>query len=360
MAAAQAGYNIAAFDIFNDVDTRRCCFYSAQVRFADGGFDADDLWRCLSACDLTDAILLYGSGLEGQPQVLAEIASRYRLLGNSADTVTALKNPRQFFNLLDHLGIAYPETVFDAPADAAGWLIKSAGGSGGTHIRRFDASHGRYRATREVPLRYRQPGDYYQREMPGLPVSLLFLADGNEVEIVGFNEQWLAPAPTTPFRYGGAVGNADLPAQAKAMMAEAVTKITAATGLRGLNSMDFVLGSQGLLALEVNPRLSASFDLYDIPDLLDRHLQACLGQLARLSSFSQGARAGLIHYANRDFDVPVGIVWPDWAVDLPPPGSLIRAGEPVCTVLAHAENASLAKALVFARASQLDAQCQPV
>jgi predicted ATP-grasp superfamily ATP-dependent carboligase len=336
-AAAQAGYSVAAFDIFNDVDTRRCCFYSSHVKFSDGGFDADDLLRRLSECDLGDASILYGSGLEGQPEVLAQIASRYNLLGNSADVVADIKNPPHFFQLLDRLSIQHPETVFDVPADTAGWLVKSGGGSGGTHIRRYDG----------------RTGDYYQQEVAGLPVSLLFLADGSNIEVVGYNEQLLAPTVSMPFRYGGVVGNADLPCNAKTIMVEAAEKVTAAVGLRGLNSMDFVLSEQGPLALEINPRLSASFELYDIPDLLDRHMQACQGRLMSLPHRLSGAMACLIHYAEHDVLVPKDVVWPDWAVDLPSADSRICAGEPICSVLASAETAALAKDLAFASARQL-------
>lgn len=336
-AAAQAGYSVAAFDIFNDVDTRRRCFYSSQVKFSDGGFDADDLLRRLSECDLGDASILYGSGLEGQPEVLAQIASRYNLLGNSADVVADIKNPRRFLQLLDRLSIRHPETVFDVPADTAGWLVKSGGGSGGTHVRRDGMC----------------ANGYYQREAEGLPASVLFLADGRKIEVVGYNEQLLAPAANMPFRYGGVVGNADLPDNAKSAMAEAAEKVTAAAGLRGINSMDFILGEEGVLALEINPRLSASFELYDIPDLLDRHMQACRGGGVSISPRPAGAKACLIHYADRDVLVPDDVVWPDWAVDLPPAGSRVCAGEPVCSVLVSAGTAALAKELVFASARQL-------
>lgn len=337
MAAAQAGYSVAAFDIFNDVDTRRCCFYSTQVKFVDGRFDADDLLCSLDACDLTGATVVYGSGLEEQPEVLAQIAGKFRLLGNPADVVAEIKKPQRFFQLLDRHGIPHPETTFDAPVDMAGWLSKSAGGSGGTHIRRD----------------YARSGGYFQREITGLPVSVLFLADGKEIAVVGYNEQWLVPTATMPFRYGGAVGNVDLPGETKVAMAEAARKITAAVGLRGLNSMDFLLGEQGPMALEINPRLSASFELYDMPDLLEMHMRACMGQLTQLSGSVQGSKACLIQYAGDNVVVPDTTVWPDWAVDLPPAGSRICAGEPLCSVLASAENAVQAKALVFARARQL-------
>ena len=258
-AAARLGYHVTAFDVFNDVDTRRFSCNSAQVAFSRGGFDAEDLWRKLSLLD-PDALIgvTYGSGLENQPELLEKISRRFSLLGNSPEVVASVKDPRRFFPLLDTLGVAYPEVRFDAPCEDEGWLVKSAGGSGGTHIRNGDF--------------HLAADDYCQCKVDGRPVSILFLADGTCIEIVGFNEQWLAPAVGMPFRYGGAVGNISLPEGCAERMAQAARAVTAAAGLRGLNSMDFLLAGDDVLALEVNPRLSATFDLYDIPDLFERHI----------------------------------------------------------------------------------------
>lgn len=343
MAAARAGYKVAAFDIFNDVETRRFCFYSDCVAYRDGGFDAADLLLKLDKIDPAEAVVVYGSGLENQPELLEKIAGRYAVSGNESGTVARLKSPRRFFSLLDELGIAYPETSVDAPPDPSGWLAKAVGGSGGTHIRQAG----------DVA------GGYYQRRADGISASILFLADGKNVEVVGFNEQWLAPSPQMPFRYGGAVGNAGFPREIEEAMATAARKVVAATGLRGLNSMDFVLTSDGPLALEVNPRLSASFDLYDIPDLFERHLQACRGVLAPFPALPADSSAHLIYYTDSDLAVEEKRQWPQWVTDLPPAGTLCEAGEPVCTVHARAADANMAKQLAFARARQLDAQLHP-
>ncbi|HLD09981.1 MAG TPA: ATP-grasp domain-containing protein [Methylophilaceae bacterium] len=346
-AAARLGYRVATFDMFNDVDTRRFSFSSAQVAFSCGGFDAEDLWRKLSLLD-PDALVgvTYGSGLENQPELLEKISRRFSLLGNSPEVVASMKDPRRFFPLLDALGVMYPEVRFDAPGEGEGWLVKSAGGSGGTYIRSCDAQLA--------------AGDYCQRKVEGRPVSILFLADGASAEIVGFNEQWLAPTIEMPFRYGGAVGNINLPECCAERMAQAARAVTAAAGLRGLNSMDFLLDGEDELALEVNPRLSATFDLYDVPDLFERHLRACRGELSSLPSASHASKAHLVMYASRDMTIPGMLDWPVWTADLPPAETLLKAGEPLCTVLAQAPDAEAAKSLIFARAHQLKAQLWPL
>lgn len=342
MAAARVGYNIAAFDIFNDVDTRRFCVCSNTVAFSDGSFDTAALLRSLDALDAGGVVgVTYGSGFEKQPHLLEAIAARFRLLGNPPDVVAQLKAPAYFFPLLDTLSIPYPEVSYTRPVNDVGWLLKAAGGSGGTHIR---------------PSGEPGAGDYFQRRLQGVPVSALFLADGVSAQMVGINEQWLAPAATMPYRYGGAVSQTDLPQKVQQQMARWVTALTQATGMRGINSMDCLLTEHGLMVLEINPRLSATLGLYDIPDLFERHVQACHGRLYPLPENLTEAKAQHIVYAPHDMVIPESLAWPDWVADRPEPSSMVWHDQPLCTVLAEANNAATAKQLAFARARQINAQ----
>ncbi len=348
IAAAQAGYNIAAFDIFDDADTRRFCVYSSRVNFAHGGFDAADLLQQLGALDVSRVQgVAYGSGFEGQPQLLAAIAQKLPLLkmpilGNAPQAVEQVKNPGYFFPLLDRLHIRHPEISLHAPSPQDGWLIKSAGGSGGTHIRQ---------SWQDI-----KPDDYFQRQVTGRSISLLFLADGHDIRAVGVNEQWCAPAAHMPYRYGGAVSGIVLPEVVRDEMETSARNITAAVGLRGLNSADFMLAAHGLLLLEINPRLSATMDLYRIPDLFELHVQACRG---RLTEFHPGsppsAKAHGIVYAPQHLHIPENFAWPSWTSDIPHAG-FIPQHAPVCTVSGQAALAEDAKTQCFARRLELEAQ----
>lgn len=340
-AAARVGYRIAAFDIFNDVDTRRFCVCSDVVPFRDGSFDAVALLQHLDALDAGGvAGVAYGSGFEKQPLLLETLAARFNLLGNKPEVLAWLKDSARFFSLLKQLAITHPEVSNTQPA-SNGWLLKTSGGSGGTHIRLHGAA---------------QEGDYYQRRLQGIPVSVLFLADGKNAQIIGYNEQWLAPTSDMPYRYGGAVSQAELAQEIRQQMAHWAAELTVATGMRGINSMDCLLTEQGLVVLEINPRLSATMDLYGIPDLFERHVQACAGKLSPLPDGLSGAKAQHIVYAERDILIQDRFVWPDWVVDRPESGSVVQRDQPLCTVQADAHNASSAKQLAFARARQINAQ----
>ncbi len=311
------------------------------MKYGELGFDADDLLAQLET--LPPSPVLYGSGFEQQPELLEKISSRHPLIGNQPQVVAALKNPETFFGLLEHQHIPYPPTRLDKPGSNHGWLVKRRGGSGGTHIRRGGQA-GRH--------------EYYQQEIVGQPVSVLFLTDGKSARVVGYNQQWQAPESGLPFCYGGAVSRAVILPQTKAGMESVVHKIVQATGLCGLNSMDCLVDGDRFFVLEINPRLSSTFSLYDGPWLLRQHFQSCAGKLDIGEIPGSPAKAHKIIFALADWVVPGDVSWPEWAADIPMPGSVIKMGRPICSVLASASDAESAQKTVFARASQLEAQLQ--
>ena len=332
-----------AVDAFCDADTRRDADDFIQLGYARGGFDAAEFrQRILPLLTSADTALVYGSGFETQPELLAEIAQHGRLIGNPAETVSIAKDAGRFFGLLAALSLPCPQFSLAAPGERQGVLKKRTGGSGGTQVAAL-WSHA-------------EPNDYYQRQLPGQPISLLFLADGVDARAVGYNLQLLAPSDAMPYRFGGAVSGVVLPPAVRAGVLDAARRITAALGLRGLNSLDCLVHGDSFHVLEINPRLSATFALYDSDRngaaLLRAHLAACGGQLAPDFPLEQ-ARAHLIYYAPFDLDIPADMVWPEWTADRPQDTSHIPFDAPLCTVMAAAESADEALALARWRVSEL-------
>lgn len=303
-----------------------------------GGFDADEVRTKLLPFAIDGADLIYGSGFEMQPWLLEELSRHCRVYGNQPETVRITKDPDRFFSLLARLDIAFPEVSLTLPPSPGGWLSKRIGGSGGTHV---------------VPAALEAGTDrYYQRIASGQAASLLFLADGNRVLVVGYNLQFVAPLGGMPYRYGGAVSRAPLSEEIRMTMLRAAERITAELGLRGLNSLDCMVDGESVWVLEVNPRLSATFSLYDAKRsgafLLEAHMRASMGRMPEPLS-QEPSQAHLIYYAPFDLAVPATMDWPDWVADVPEPASRIGAEEPLCTVMASAVDASQALALAHAR-----------
>jgi len=344
-SAARGGHQVVILDYFADRDT--CALASAcRSVVSPRGLRFDRRRLLAAAAELAplshSAGLVYGSGFEGRIALLTRLASGRRLFGNAPEVVAAVRDPARFFPLLDRLGILHPEVGFSPPADPRGWVVKHPGGSGGAHVRR--AEHSRVRGG---------AGAYFQRVMPGRPCSALFLADGRRTLVIGFNEQCHSPARAgLPYLYGGAVGQIPLPPTVEADLRIRLDALVSATGLVGLNGIDFLLHEEAWSVLEVNPRPTATMELYD-PDydrgLFDAHLRACNGELPPGTAPARAARASSIVHAARPWQVRDGFGFPAWCHDIPQPGTRFAPGDPVCTVAAEGVDAARAVALVRER-----------
>jgi predicted ATP-grasp superfamily ATP-dependent carboligase len=189
--------------------------------------------------------------------------------------------------------------------------------------------------------------------MPGRACSALFLADGRRACILGFNEQWQSSArPGLPYLYGGAVGQIPLPPVVEADLRGHLDALVSAVRLVGLNGIDFLLHDESWSVLEVNPRPTATMELYD-PDydrgLFDAHLRACEGELPARVAPARAARASAIVHAAHAWQMRDGLEFPAWCHDIPRTGTRFAPGDPVCTVLAEGRDAAGAAALVRER-----------
>jgi predicted ATP-grasp superfamily ATP-dependent carboligase len=329
-SARRAGFLPLVADAFADTDTRQL---AAEVRpIADAariGLRAKPVFAALQELAAAAASppigLILGSGFEDRPKLIAALARRYRLIGNDAATVARSKDPTALGALLDALAIAHPETRASAPDDTRDWLSKRIGGSGGTHI--VAAAPGERSVKR-----------YFQRRLAGEPLSALAIATRSAAGLVGISRQWVVGSGPRPYRYGGAVGPLRLAPATEAAVRAAVDKVSAALGLVGLVAFDFLLAGDALYLLEVNPRPSATLDVFDdaAGSLFRAHLAACAGHTPQLPAV-QGPRAAAILYAEPG-SLRVGEQpWPAWTADRPAPGTRIPRYRPIATVFSVGE-----------------------
>jgi predicted ATP-grasp superfamily ATP-dependent carboligase len=348
--ARRDGYLPLVADLFGDLDTRELAEASERVPgslargFSHGGLLAS-LDRLAAGRQVIG--LVVGSGFEDRPRLLRALAGRHVLLGNPEDVVSAIKNPFRFAETCARAGVPHPEVRQDPPTGGS-WLRKRAGGSGGVHVAA---------STRRAGHR---PGRYYQRHVGGEPISAAFVAAGGVCRVLGLSRQWADPSPRQPFRYGGASRPASVPAGQAADIGDAVARVVALTGLRGLNSADFLVRRDGVDLLEVNPRPGATLDIFAGQALFRLHVDACRGVLPDVAPEWAAAAAAATVYARRDIRLPADFVWPAWAADRQPPGEPVPAGAPLCTVLADAADAAGAEQLVRDRAVEVLARAEGV
>jgi uncharacterized protein len=345
LSARRGGYLPLVADFFGDQDTVAAA--QAHVPLASAfaqGFREQDLARALErlARQHVPVGIVCGTGFEDRPQLLAWLEQRWRLFGNSADTVARVKDPEIFAALCRDCDIAHPRISLSAPAGRGGWVAKRRGGSGGAHVAAASAKE--------------FGGDvYYQSVVPGMPVSALLLANGGSAIVLGFSEQWACPTVRQPFRYGGAVRPANIAPVVVERLAESACRLARALSLKGLNSVDFMVDGDNFSILEVNPRPGATLDIFEIDAgaLFSLHIAACRGDLISEAPWFDGAKACAIVYAERDVVAPAQFEWPNWCADRPSAGIAIKAGEPVCTVHADGATAAQAKTLVNRRLARV-------
>lgn len=350
VAAREAGYRPLVADLFGDLDTREV---SEAVDVVGGGLarglGGGAVLRALArlARGRDPVALVYGAGFEARPGALSRLSRRWPLAGNDATLVARLKQPEEFAALCASLGVPHPEIRRRRPRPPQGWLAKRAGGSGGAHVRPAAEAGRAGRA------------GYYQREVEGESIGLLFLADGRRALPVGFTRQWVDPSPGAPFRYGGAARVEPAHVPYRDAMAEAVRGF-ASLGLKGLNSADFLVSDKGIWLLEINPRPGASLDVFgERADVLFRaHLDACAGELPPAAPSFDGSRAALVVYAARRVPSIPRLDWPAWSSDRQAPGTRVDEGEPLCTVFADAASADAAIRLATRRGREIHAKLE--
>jgi predicted ATP-grasp superfamily ATP-dependent carboligase len=329
-SARRGGYPVLVLDLYNDLDTRGYALRSQPIPAIDGAFDGAALLRMVEELVPDDCAAVAGAGFEGATHLLEQLAAGRELCGNHPDTIARVKDPGVFFPLLDALDIPHPEVSFTAPANLEGWLAKKIGGNGGTHIR--PAAQASMANTTH----------YYQRLAPGRSASVLFLANGSEARVIGFNEHLSTGIDGLAYWYAGAINRIELAPMIETEIGLKLDALAKATGLVGLNGLDFMVTGNAYQVLELNPRPTATIDLHDedFPDgLFHLHLQACRGTLPTHLPESNAVRAHAVVYTRHALTIPTWFRFPGWCSDLPEAGTHFPQAGPVCTV--HASGAGV-------------------
>lgn len=338
-------------DAYGDCDTRDLaggvrCLPDAVAH----GFRATPLLEALAELTATadgePVGLVLGAGFEDTPGLIETLGKTYRLLGCPAETVRHCSDPKDLFGLLAHLGIPHPETSLTPPPSGKGWLSKLAGGSGGTHIARCTATPSA------------MPHRYFQRAIPGEAISAMGLSSDAGTAFA-FSRQWVNPAPRRPYRYGGAVGNIEIPTELEARLVDTMLALCEALKLVGLVSFDFLVHEDDALLVDVNPRPGATLDVLDDANgtLFKAHLAAVAGGDpvdVLQSGWAPATVAAAYLYADHGPLTVPPVVWPDWAKDRPAAGAVIAEHAPLATVLAEGATPEAAEAQCRERLAALE------
>jgi uncharacterized protein len=250
--ANRSGILVVVVDLFADIDT--CKFAEAVIQVTE--LNRKCVCQAIELLSTRYRInqVIYGSGLESFPDTLGYLASRFEVLGNAVEVFEAIHDKPRFFDCLERFGVSFPEVRYVPPAEDSGWLVKPFRGQGGIGIGFWE------KVGRDAGERY------WQRFIDAKAYSVLFLADGSVYVLVGINRQWVVNTQRCKsFAFSGITHAVPFSTQERALLDEWLTRLVPTLGLKGLNSLDFLKTEQGLTVLEINPRPSASMQLYEGP-----------------------------------------------------------------------------------------------
>ncbi len=337
--ARRAGFCPLVIDLFADQDTFEIAEEVRQVESLtskDLDLAVNDLTKLYPVHDV-----VYGSGFEKNIQSLFFLQEKMNLLGNSPEVFATVQDKSYLFNFLSENNISFPDVYFSRP-ESGKWLIKPLQSEGGFGIR-YENGGG-----------IADKSDYWQRYLEGESMSALFIADGEKANILGFNRQWTAGhADGQVFVFSGIHNHASLSDLNKRTITGWVKLLVSHFGLRGLNSVDFILYQEQCYFLEVNPRPTASIELYDA-NLFDVNVSCSLGRKPDINVAQESHKGYQIIYAASDFRIPEDILWPVWSQDRPKSGAIIRKQQPVCSIIARGESSQQVLAKLTTRQSLIE------
>jgi uncharacterized protein len=285
---------------------------------------------------------LYTGGFENHPHWVETISRRHILWGVGAQALRGVRDPVKVADVLGRNGIPCPAVRRDSrglPRDET-WLKKPLRSGGGRGIE---------------PLTFQSdwssPSHYFQERIVGPSFSALFIGETSRAHFIGATRQLIGSAGSR-FTYHGSVGPWQIDKVLGGQLEQMGNAIALGFGLAGWFGVDFVLNDGVPWPVEINPRYTASVELYELAwrrSLFEAHRRGCEGTATAVDGSVHVAHsppiiiAKWILYASQRMVVPAIVLHENEAedvfglgsiADVPDPDTVVNHGEPVMTLLA--------------------------
>jgi uncharacterized protein len=338
-SALRAGLTPFCWDLFADADLSAV----ADTQTLNGLNDE----RLLTSPARRGLPLMHVGGMENQPEWLTRAVETGPVWANTAEIVRRVRDPFEVHQVLGSLRLPVPELrpATQPPEPDGTWLLKPLASGGGRGIVRWTPDAADHCTLNEPHV--------FQKYVAGDSYSGVFvgLEPPGDVNFVGISRQLVGwePLHAPAFAYCGSVGPASLSIPTEHLIRRFGNILMWKFELRGLFCCDFIVDAEGTPWLtEVNPRYPASAEIFELAcgfTLLRSHASAFGVNWhdpdAEFETYPDGVIAKGVLYAPQDFTMPAlditQIATPYVSVnrvaDVSPPGTLIRAGHPVCTFL---------------------------
>ena len=318
-SALRAGFEVVGADLFADADLDGVCPVTKIEGYPHGLAD----WLAEQDVDAW----MYTGALENYPDLVDLMATLKPLWGVSGAALRRCRDPLVLQEVFAQSGVAFPETLSPGtpPTDGGVWLAKTYRHAAGVGVWRY----GEHPDNASV---------YTQRFAEGGSLAAVFALSADAAVLLGVTRQLVES-----FGYRGSVGPVPLAATPLAALRRSGDALRVSLGLRGLVGVDLITADEGLSAIEVNPRYTASVEALE-------RATGVSAIAAHAACFAHGPAPSApppfercfgkrIVYAAEPLKVGealaaalLELLRAGRVADAPRAGTAIGAGEPICTI----------------------------
>lgn len=330
-SAFNAGYEVCTVDHFCDQDL---LWYTKDREKFEDIADIPDAIRRICKRQKFD-YFVPTSGAE-------MLSSSLERLGTEPKSVSRFLDKLATQHFFESIEVPVPRILPDGKYPA---MVKPRSGAGGWRnaVIQSDAEMSAWRALYEDVPHIRQ------EIVKGTAASVCCITTGSQAMTVATNEQVLrGGSGESAYGFSGSITPSPHPAAGE--MQALAGWIAAKSGCVGTIGIDFVLGDNGPVAIEVNPRFQGTVDTVEMAtgvNLFDLHLNACQGILpAQLPEPKQVACRSIL-FAERDITINTDLSkFRSFVADIPWPGTSFEEEQALVSVYGWGPDHDSARAML--------------
>ena len=204
--------------------------------------------------DYQNVGLVYGSGLEDKPEIYDYLRRKLNILGNDPKIISECNDLRLLADILNECNLKLPKYVNNPIGSTQKYLSKPFNSSGGYNI--------------SFSKKYKK-NYYFQEYLQGETYSISFFNHKKNFIFLGFNRLLhLVNFDLHPFIHAGALtANEFLESNDIIYSFE---KLSNKLSMNGYNNIDFKILNKEIFVLDINPRITSTFKIYN--DIYDNDL----------------------------------------------------------------------------------------
>jgi len=314
-SAALAGYEVCAVDHFCDQDL--FWYTRDRIRFDDLSDLPDAISRMCDRYSFDFAV-----ATSGAEHILFPVP----LCGTPRERIEPFLDKLEMQLFFDKLNVPVPRIAGAGKYPVMAKPRRGAGGWRNAVITDAAAEQTWAGLYPEIP--------YIRQEIiEGIPASVCCVTNGDAAVAITSNEQLLRGTGESAYGFSGSVTPFNNPAAARMM--KIAEQVAAASGCTGTVGIDFVIGKNGPVVIELNPRFQGTLDTVEPAcgcNLFRYHVNACAGMLPSRPR-PQMFAARRILFAEKDLTLDSDLK--DLAPvvsDIPWPGTFFEEGQAITSV----------------------------